>query len=225
MQGKIFAIGDIHGCLRQLDALLDRIAPTADDHLIFLGDLIDRGPDSAAVIRRVRVLSETHQVTILKGNHEQMMLDARESHAKFTDWLKNGGDATLQSYAGVRAALRDVPTDDWMFLSTQLVDYFEDATHLFVHANAYPDLPLAEQPAYMLRWERCDRIAAHESGKVLVCGHTPQISGRPMNRGFAVCIDTSAGRGGPLTCLEISTGRVWQATAEGKVERSHLSDY
>ncbi|MFI5382473.1 MAG: metallophosphoesterase family protein, partial [Tepidisphaerales bacterium] len=206
---RTLAIGDIHGCLTQFDALLDAIAPTSDDQLILLGDCVDRGPDSAGVINRVLKLARTHRLTVLLGNHEQMMLAARDSRAKFSDWIQNGGDATLRSYAGVRAGLRDVPADHWQFLENQLVDYLETDTHIFVHANAYPDMPMSEQPDYMLRWERCDNILAHESGKILVCGHTPQKSGRPLNRGYAVCLDTHACGGGPLTCLETTTGRIW----------------
>ncbi len=225
MPSRTFAIGDVHGCLSQLDALLTAIAPTSADHLIFLGDLIDRGPDSAGVLRRVRALFKTHHVTVIKGNHEQMMLDARDSHAKLTDWLQNGGDATLESYAGVRSSLRDVPVQDWAFLSNQLVHFLEDDTHIFVHANAYPDVPMSEQPDYMLRWERCDAMSAHESGKTIVCGHTPQKSGRLLNLGYGICLDTNACRAGPLTCLETRSGRVWQAMANGRVERSHLTDF
>lgn len=79
-----FVIGDVHGCLPQLDALLAAISLAASDHLVLLGDLVDRGPNSAGVLRRVRILSNLHRVTIIKGNHEQMMLDARDSHAKLT---------------------------------------------------------------------------------------------------------------------------------------------
>jgi serine/threonine protein phosphatase 1 len=225
MPARTLAIGDIHGCLGEFEALLHAVGLTSDDHLILLGDLIDRGPDSAGVIKRVRQLSSAYKVTILMGNHEQMMLAARDSHAKFSDWLRNGGDATLRSYAGARATLRDVSEVDWQFLSQNLRDYFETDTHIFVHANAYPDMAMDEQPDYMLRWERCDSIAAHDSGKVLVCGHTPQKSGRPMNRRFAICIDTYAVGGGVLTCLETGRGRIWQAARDGRVTRSHLSDF
>ncbi|HET6247116.1 MAG TPA: metallophosphoesterase family protein [Tepidisphaeraceae bacterium] len=222
---RTLVIGDVHGCLRQLDALLFSIAPTADDHLVFLGDLIDRGPDSAGVMKTVLRLPVSHRVTVIKGNHEQMMLDARESHDKFSDWLRNGGDATLKSYGGVRGTLRDVPSEHWKFLETALVDYLETDTHLFVHANAYPDMAMDEQPDYMLRWERCDRILPHVSGKTIVCGHTPQKSGRAMNRGYAICIDTHACGGKFLTCLDAGTGKVWQADANGKVQRAHISDF
>jgi serine/threonine protein phosphatase 1 len=225
LANRIFAIGDVHGCLDQLDTLLQSLALKADDYLIMLGDLVDRGPKSAGVLGRVRSLSQTHRVIVIKGNHEQMMLDARQSHDKFADWLKNGGDATLHSYAGVRGTLRDVIDEDWQFLSNQLVDYFEDDRHLFVHANAYPDMSLEEQPDYMLRWERCDKMVAHESGKIIVCGHTPQKSGQPLNLGYGICLDTNACAGGPLTCMETGSGKIWQAMPGGKIERSHISDY
>jgi serine/threonine protein phosphatase 1 len=222
---RTVVIGDIHGCLKQFDALFESVAPAHDDHLILLGDLIDRGPDSAGVLRRVRTLSQNHRINIIMGNHEQMMLEARESHDKYADWLKNGGDATLRSYAGVRATLRDVPAEDWQFLSKNLVNYFEDDTHVFVHANAYPDMPLEDQPDYMLRWERCDKMVAQDSGKTIICGHTPQISGKPLNLGYGICLDTHACGGGPLTCMETKSGKIWQAMADGKVQRSHISDY
>ncbi len=225
MATRTLAIGDVHGCLTQLDALLPAIAPTAEDHLIFLGDLIDRGPDSAGVIGRVLKLSRTCRVTTVMGNHEEMMLAAGDTHDRFSNWVLNGGDATLRSYAGARAKLRDVPAEHWQFLEQKLVEYLETETHIFVHASVHPDVPMAEQPAYMLRWERCDEIAAHESGKVIVCGHTPQKSGKPMNRGYAICIDTNAYGGGPLTCLETNSGRSWQADAKGRVIQSHISDF
>jgi serine/threonine protein phosphatase 1 len=225
LPARTLAIGDIHGCLTHLDALLESIAPTNDDRLIFLGDYVDRGPDSAGVLKCIIRLSQTYRVTTLMGNHEQMMLAARDSHDKFSDWLLNGGDATLRSYGGVRGALRDVPPEHWDFLEHKLVDYLETDTHIFVHANAYPDQEMSQQPDYMLRWERCDKIAAHQSGKVIVCGHTPQNTGHPMNRGYAICLDTNACRGGPLTCLDAASGRIWQAGANGRAERSHISDF
>lgn len=222
---RTLAIGDIHGCHRQFQALLDAVRLTRDDHLILLGDLIDCGPDSAGVIKTVLALKRSFDVTAILGNHEEMMLAARDNRDKYGDWLKNGGDATLKSYAGVRGELRDVPAEHWAFLSKSLVQYVETETHLFVHASAYPDMALDEQPAYMLRWERCDRIMPHESGKTIVCGHTPQKSGRPMNRGYAICLDTAACAGGPLTCMDAASGKIWQSDATGRVTRYHISDF
>jgi serine/threonine protein phosphatase 1 len=222
---RILTVGDIHGCFEQLEALLDAVQPTTGDHIVLLGDLVDRGPDSARVIDRVIKLAGAHRVTTIMGNHEQMMLAARASHDAYSDWLRNGGDATLRSYNGARATLRDIRAEHWKFLETQLVDYLETDTHIFVHANAYPDMAMSEQPDYMLRWERCDQIAEHQSGRVIVCGHTPQKSGRPLNRGFAICLDTNACGGGPLTCMEVIGGRVWQAESSGSVRRGHISDF
>jgi serine/threonine protein phosphatase 1 len=68
-------------------------------------------------------------------------------------------------------------------------------------------------------------MSPHESGKTIVCGHTPQKSGKPLNLGYGICLDTNACRGGPLTCLETKSGRIWQAMGDGRVERSHISDY
>jgi serine/threonine protein phosphatase 1 len=207
------------------DAILAALAPAAEDHVVLLGDYVDRGPDSAGVLCRVMRLAAEHRVTAIMGNHEEMMLAARDSHNTYVDWLKYGGDATLRSYAGARGSLRDVPPEHWAFLEEKLVDYLETDTHLFIHANAYPDMPMAEQPSFMLRWERCDNITAHESGKTIVCGHTPQKSGEPMNRGYAICLDTSACDGGPLTCLETASGHIWQADSRGTVRRAHISDF
>jgi serine/threonine protein phosphatase 1 len=225
MPARTLAIGDIHGCLIQFDALLAVVQPTREDHLILLGDYIDRGPDSAGVLNRILQLAKTHRLTLIKGNHEQMMLAARGRLEYQRDWVLNGGDATLISYAGNRATLKDVPAEHWNFLEKRLVDYFENDTHIFVHANAYPDAPMSEQPDYMLRWERCDEIAPHHSGKTIICGHTPQNSGRPMNRGYAICIDTNACSSGLLTCLDASTGKIWQADKNSQVTRAHISDF
>jgi serine/threonine protein phosphatase 1 len=221
----MLAIGDIHGCLLHFDALIDAIRLTPDDHLILLGDLVDRGPDSAGVIRRTIQLQQKYRVSVILGNHEEMMLAARVGLDRQRDWVMNGGDATLASYAGNRATLRDVPSEHWEFLEKRLVDYVETDTHIFVHANAYADWPMDQQPGSMLRWERCESTAPHESGKVIVCGHTPQPHNRVLNRGFMVCIDTHACRGRSLTCLDSTTGRVWQADERGLVTRHHLSDF
>ena len=211
----------------QFDTLLQAVAPVADDHLVLLGDYVDRGPNSAGVLKAIIALRRTHQLTCLMGNHEQMMLAARDSqsHEKLSDWLRNGGDETLRSYSGVQGTLRDVPEEHWAFLEGALVDYLETDTHLFVHGSAYPDMAMHEQPDYMLRWERFETILPPESGKTIVCGHTPQKSGRPGNKGFAICLDTNACRGGMLTCMDANSGRVWQANSQGQVARAHISDF
>ncbi len=94
----LIAIGDIHGCVDTLDALLSRLAPAEDDHLIFIGDYIDRGPDSKGVIDRLLTLRQSQQCTFLRGNHEAFML-AYLQDREFELWGMNGGVATLRSYA------------------------------------------------------------------------------------------------------------------------------
>ena len=135
------------------------------------------------------------------------------------------GDATLFSYGGKRANFSHVPAEHWRFLETQLVAYLETKTHLFVHANVSPDVPMRNQTDHMLRWERCDESRQHFSKKVIVCGHTPQKSRRPLVRDHLICIDTAAFHDGYLTALDVSTGTVWQAPGEGPVEMSPLADF
>ena len=228
MASRILAIGDVHGFATLLDQLLDAVAPAAGDTVITLGDYVDRGPDSRGVIDRLLRLSKDTRLVALRGNHEQMMLDARAGGADAEiEWCACGGDATVRSYAtlGGVGTLADVPAAHWRFIEHTCVDWYETPTHFFVHANAYPDVPLVEQPTWMLQWESFDDPPPHQSGKVMVCGHTAQRSGRPRNIGHAVCIDTAVYRGGPLTCLDVTGARVWQAHHDGSVTRSWLDEY
>jgi serine/threonine protein phosphatase 1 len=218
---SIFAIGDIHGCLTALDTLLTRVPVQPDDTLITLGDYIDRGPDTRAVLDRLIELGSTHHLVALRGNHDQMMLSARSSLRAREDWQANGGDMTLLSYGSLKA----VPQAHWDFFERQCVDYWEYETHFFVHGGVYPDLPLWEQPTHKLHWQRFEDVQPHESGKIMVCGHTSQKNGLPNDIGYAVCIDTWVySEGGWLSCLDIGTGRVWQANQEGESRQFRLTD-
>jgi serine/threonine protein phosphatase 1 len=209
---RTLAIGDVHGCWRALRALLDAVAPGPDERLILLGDYVDRGPNTREVLDFLIGLHEAGRLIALRGNHEQMMLAAYQL-GEVWGWMSCGGRATLASYAAVPEVsdLADVPERHWRFLQDHLVDWYETDTHFFVHANALPDVPLAEQPAYALFWEKLETPAPHVSGKIMVCGHTPQLNGVPLNLGHTVCIDTNAYRDGWLTCLDVATGRYWQA--------------
>lgn len=216
---RILAIGDIHGCSDALDALLTAIDVKPEDTLVTLGDYVDRGPDARGVLDRLIALGRNVHLVALRGNHDQMMLDARDDARARSGWVQVGGDRTLASYGG----LGNVPPAHWDFLENQCVDYWECDTHFFAHANAYPDVPLWDQPRYMLYWERFDRARPHESGKIMVCGHTSQKDGLPRNLGYAVCIDTWAW-GAWLSCLDVGSGLVWQADHDGKRRQLWLSD-
>lgn len=224
---RILAIGDIHGCLTAFDTLLSAVQPQRDDWLITLGDYVDRGPESAAVLDRLLEISKAGRLVPLRGNHEQMMLDTYDDHSLLPMWLANGGQATLNSYAtdGQPGTLDDVPQAHWDFLLHSCVDWFDTKTHFFVHADAMPELLLPDQPISVLRWQKLIRPRPHRSGKVMVCGHTVQTSGKPLNFGFAVCIDTWVYGDGWLTCLDIGAGQVWQANQNGQLRTSNIAEY
>src|SRR5205823_5047452 len=123
----------------------------------------------------------------LQGNHEEMMLMARFGGDRRM-WLHCGGRETLASYGGHDGSDADfarIPEAHWDFLS-HLLGYYETERHFFVHANVHADMDLAEQPGYMLRWERLDEPVRHCSGKTMVCGHTKQYSGVPLYLGTAI---------------------------------------
>lgn len=234
---RLLAIGDIHGCLRAFEALLEAVALRPDDQLIALGDYVDRGPDSRGVLDHLIALHAGGRLIALRGNHDAMMLDARDGHD--LGWLEVGGRQTLRSYGiadaqidalqdggswfgGPNDLLAKVPPEHWKFLDEDCLPYYETEKHIFVHANLYPDLPLEDQPDYMLYWEKLIEPIAHFSGKTVICGHTRQKNGLPLNLDTSVCIDTNIYEGGWLTCLDVNSGRIWQANEQGQVRRGSL---
>jgi serine/threonine protein phosphatase 1 len=225
---RTLAIGDVHGCSGALRALLDAVKPTRDDLVITLGDYVDRGPDSYGVIDQLLHLHRTGRLVALRGNHEEMMLLARQGDEKLRTWLDCGGRKTLASYSplGDAGKLVDVPDEHWDFLENVCADWHETNTHIFVHANVCPTLRMDEQLTLMLRWGVLDgsRSEPHYSGKVMVCGHTQQRSGLPLDLGHAVCIDTWAYGDGWLTCLDVNSGRVWQANRAERVRTLWLDE-
>lgn len=225
---RVYAVGDIHGRLDLLDDLLARIGNDdarrgpAETSIIFLGDLVDRGPDSAGVVERLRLLAESgRQVRFLAGNHEEVFLDAINGDSKALKlFCRIGGRETVLSY-GVGEAEYDaldygelaealhriVPDDHRRFLAG-----FEDAIglgdYLFVHAGVRPDRPLDDQRTADLRWIR-DIFLDHRARltKRVVHGHTivSAVEFRPHRIG----IDTGAYRTGVLTALGLEGTDQW----------------
>ena len=144
--GRLIAIGDVHGCCHALDKLLEEILPTADDRIVFLGDLVDQGKESREVLERILQLRQQCEVVLIQGNHEEMMYAARESEAALRYWENCGGVATLNSYR-FGATLDEIPAEHWALLDT-CVPYFETERFIFTHANYYANLPMDEQPDY-----------------------------------------------------------------------------
>jgi serine/threonine protein phosphatase 1 len=223
---RTLAIGDIHGCLTALRTLLRLVAPVADDRLITLGDYVDRGPDSKGVLDLLARLYDGGQVIALRGNHDEMMVDARFGGERRM-WLACGGVETLASY-GHEVSDRDydrVPDRHWQFLENDCRDWYETDTHLFVHGCVYADMPLAEHDSWVLLWQKLTGPIDHYSGKRLICGHTRQRDGLPLVYETTVCIDTGAyDEDGWLTCLHVETGRYWQANERGETRTGWLEE-
>ncbi len=229
---RAYAIGDIHGRLDLLDRLLDKVEadarkrPAKRTYVVFLGDLIDRGPDSAGVVERLRTYSpEFAKPIFIIGNHEEVLLRALEGERGIMrDWLTFGGAECIQSYGldpaqfaelepGVaterlRAA---VPKAHVEFLDS-FADTFRFGSYLFVHAGIRPGIELLEQEQFDLRWIR-EPFLSHEEehGVVVVHGHTivREVEERP-NR---ICIDTGAYHSGVLTAVGIEGRDRWYLTA------------
>lgn len=224
---RTLAIGDIHGCFKALQTLMEAVPLRPDDRLITLGDYVNRGPNTHAVLDWLIARQESGQLIALRGNHEIMMLMALDCENAHQVWLDVGGTATLASYApfeGQPGKIEDIPDRHWQFLKHKLRASFETDHHFYVHANAYPNLPIDDQPDFMLYWEPFHFPAPHESGKTMVCGHSSQKSGLPLNHGHAVCIDTWACGRGWLTCLDVDSGLCWQANQAGETRRMFLDD-
>jgi serine/threonine protein phosphatase 1 len=226
---RTIAIGDIHGCLAALDALLDAIAPQAEDTIVTVGDYVDRGPDSRRVLDRLLALAQRCRLVPLLGNHDQMMLLVCDGRLELVgDWLLFGGDATVASYGGrvpLNGPLKPlVPLAHLEFLRACRMFYASDR-HLFVHANYAADVPLEKQEPDTLLWESLKRRlpGPHYSGKVAIVGHTAQKSGEVLDVGYLKCIDTCCYGSGFLTALDVETGQLWQADKKGKLRKSSVA--
>ncbi|GAB5520542.1 MAG: metallophosphoesterase family protein [Rhodothermales bacterium] len=187
---SLIAIGDIHGCARSLAALLDRLDVTPDDHLIFIGDYIDRGPHSCQVFDLLLDLQTRQTCTFLRGNHESFMLDYVD-YGLFENWRVNGGIATLNSYP--RANFRvTLPTAHVDFVrNTKL--YLDTDDFFFVHAGLVPHQRVAwnieNSTEDVFLWERSHmRTEIYAWEKPVVCGHTPVRE--PINRQQLINVDT-----------------------------------
>jgi serine/threonine protein phosphatase 1 len=214
MSQRIIAIGDIHGCAQALRRLVAEIQPTTSDLIVPLGDFVDRGPDSRDVVEQLLKLERQCQLVPLLGNHELMMLQALNDVASLRFWLECGGLATIESYGEGM----DIPETHVAFLQ-RCCRFVETDNFVFVHANYDARLPWERQPDRLLFWEHVfsqvpDR---HRSGKPVIVGHTPQVSGEILDLGHLICIDTYCVGGGWLTALELETNTVWQVNKAGEL--------
>lgn len=239
---RYYVIGDIHGRLDLYDAMIgaieddDASRSPADTQIVLLGDLVDRGLDSAGVIARTRTWQEQRSVRVLAGNHEEMFLGAFSKPEVLRHFLKHGGRETVLSYGLSKKQFNAMTLEELFELLPKLVpqterDYiaaFEElivaGDYVFAHAGIDPSVPLDEQKRKDLLWIR-DRFLSYEGPleKVVVHGHT--IFDRVMDCGNRIGIDTGAFRSGVLTALvlEGDQKRIIQASQmdTGHIEVFH----
>jgi serine/threonine protein phosphatase 1 len=228
---RAYAVGDIHGRLDLLEDLLAKIEADMaareprKSFLVFLGDLIDRGPDSAAVVERLRTYRHGDvRVIVLGGNHEEVLLNILKGKlGVLPSWLKFGGAECARSYgldpeklammeerAAIDQVRARVPREHAKFLA-ESADTFRFGDYLFVHAGIRPGVAIDEQKREDLRWIRDPFLSdAKEHGFVVVHGHTvvPAVEEKPNRIG----IDTGAYKTGVLTALGIEDDQRWFLT-------------
>jgi len=215
MAQRRIVIGDVHGHYDGLMMLLDAIAPNSDDMVYFLGDLIDRGPHSAQVLKFVQQSS----YTCLLGNHEQMLLDVLGDGEVYGPalqaWLYSGGHATVNSYGDA-----GIPPEDIEWLRT-LPTHLDLGDYWLVHAGVHPRLPLETQTADQFCWIREEfhsMTQPYFTNKVIITGHTitftlPGVLPGKLAQGNGwIDIDTGAyhQKSGWLTALDLTNSLVYQ---------------
>ena len=199
---KSYAIGDVHGCRNQLERLIElceRDAGAQRSKFIMLGDYIDRGPDSRGVIEFLIDLQKwsPDEIICLRGNHEDLLLDALQGGDAELNWLSNGGDATLRSYKAPRVASLPAPHIEWV---RSLPLFHDDGRRFFVHAGVNPDRSLDRQRSRDFLWIRKPFLSSEKDfGRLIVHGHTPVQSGVPDRHFNRLNIDTGAVYGQSLT--------------------------
>ena len=219
---RLYAVGDVHGCHTALSALLELIE--ADNaarrakpvHLVFLGDLIDRGPASREVVQKLRTAPPAFaSVHVIRGNHEEMMVRCLSGERELIpDWLRHGGNACAMSYGVDPSILHDtdidrlehtllshIPKADVEFLSRS-VDQVRFGDYLLVHAGIRPGIPLARQSGRDLRWIRQEFLESEAVHEALIV-HGDTITETLDIRANRIGLDTGAYPGGRLTALRI----------------------
>jgi hypothetical protein len=213
MNGRIIAIGDIHGCHQEFAELLERLAPTKDDQLVLVGDLVNRGPDSLKVID----LAKANRAISLLGNHELRLLNYRKTMD--TAFLKETDVDTFEKFR----------PEDWAYLEAMPLTYYvEELNTVFVHGGFLPNEPWQKQPASVVtRIQVVDREGkprkrAESEGSpawadlwngppFVVYGHTPRPEIYKLK--WSVGIDTACVMGGYLTAYVLPEKRFVQVKA------------
>jgi len=247
---KTFVVGDIHGRCAQLRRLLDMLPrDESADTLVFLGDLIDRGPDAPGCVDVVLKLSQENpeRVVCLRGNHEQMLLEFIEGTANLWITPVTGGERTFEQYVGKslhitkeqdlddarREIESSVPSEHLDFLH-QLPYYHEDELAIYVHAGLDRTKHPRDTTPQSLLWMRDMEFYKNYKGKPCIFGHTPTpllpLRGRVGRHGIyishsAIGIDTGYSITSPLSCLSLPDFALYQAFADGHEEIHHITNF
>ena len=247
---KTFVVGDVHGRCAQLQRLLEMIPrEEATDTLVFLGDLIDRGPDAPGCVGLVRNLcsDNSERVICLRGNHEQMMLDFIEGNANLWVTPVTGGERTFEQYTkkpltitkeqDLEDARREiessVPAEHLDFLHG-LPYYHENEYAIYVHAGLELEKHPRETAPQALLWMRDMDFYKNYRGKPCIFGHTPTpllpLLGRLGRHGIyishsAIGIDTGYNLQSPLSCLSLPDFALYQAFSDGREETHHITSF
>jgi serine/threonine protein phosphatase 1 len=247
---KTFVVGDVHGRCAQLNNLLDMLPrDESADTLVFLGDLIDRGPDAPGCVDLAMKLQRENpeQVHCLRGNHEQMLLDFIEGSANLWITPVTGGERTFAQYAGKPLAITSeqdldearrtiessIPAEHLDFFH-ELPFFHEDDYAIYVHAGLQRDKHPKDTEPQALLWMRDLDFYKNYRGKPCIFGHTPTpllpLRGRLGRHGIyishsAIGIDTGYNLQSPLSCLSLPDFALYQAFADGREEMHHITSF
>jgi serine/threonine protein phosphatase 1 len=244
---KTFVVGDIHGRCAQLHSLLELMAREKSDTLVFLGDLIDRGPDVPGCVETVRSLcaEDPQHVICLRGNHEQMLLDFLDSENLIWMETVTGGERTFEQYTERPLTIRSeadfaaarnllaakIPAAEVEFFRS-LPLYYENGHALYVHAGLENGKHPRDSSSQSLLWTRDMDFFKSYRGKPCVFGHTPThflpLRGRLGRHGIylfnsAIGIDTGYSFHSPLSCLSLPDFTLYQSFADGRTATHHIT--
>lgn len=223
---RLLAIGDIHGHSLALEALLDEVGPTSSDEVVFLGDYVDKGPDVAGTLELLSNLGAEYDWIFLRGNHDQMMLNAYRDSSVLGIWECLSGDNPLASYGvgSTEDLLRNIPDHHIHFIGERCRDFHETDSYIFAHAGIRSHVSPSEEDIDHLHWTVLSSAGAHSSGRTVICGHSSQATGRIADLGHTICIDTGITKGKFLTCLDLSDFTYIQSSAAGEILKGRLAD-
>ena len=218
----LYAVGDIHGMRIELEKLIQQLPLEPEDHVIFIGDYVDRGPDARGTVDFLIEFAQGQKCTFLLGNHEAMFLSylGWEAPCYFGGeaFLKNGGDTTLHSYGATDADDLDLPPAHEAFYRA-LKLYHQEGHYIFVHAGLSRDALRLSDPQYALSrerprdllWQRATAEIPHSLGATVIYGHTPlpDLQVR-WNLPYTIGIDTGCVYGGKLTAIRLPDETIFQ---------------